>query len=182
MRSIGSAAAALFAVSCAVGASGADAPVPSGAAEKFYRVVLDGREGGVPAGARLVKFRPVVSTGLFALLERAGAAEREYAHKTHNESPPLVEGDLFTSLFEGATSFRIEGCQPKTSSATCRVALISLDPAGGKPVEWTDTVVLAKEGGAWRVSDVEFGGTWQFMHAGRLVGLLESVIAQSEGP
>ncbi len=131
MRSIGSAAAALLVASCAVWASGADAPAPSSATERFYRVVLDAREGGVPAGARLVKFRPVVSAGLFALLERAGVAEEEYAHKTHNEMPPLVEGDLFTSLFEGATSFRIEGCRRRTSSATCLVALISLDPAGG---------------------------------------------------
>jgi len=182
VRSMESAAAVLLAASCAVCAFGAQAPGPAVAVEKFFRVYLDGREGGVPVGAGLASFRPVISAGLLALLERAGAAEEEYAHKTHNESPPLVEGDLFTSLFEGATSFRIEGCQAKATSATCRVALISLDPAGGKPVEWTDTVVLANEGGEWRVSDVEFGGTWQFMHAGRLVGLLESVIAQSKGP
>jgi len=175
-------AAALLALSCALPASGAGAQGPAGAAESFYRVVLDGREGGVPSGARLERFRPVVSPSLYALLERAAAAEKAYAYRTHAESPPLVEGDLFTSLFEGATAVQVEGCQEKKSSASCRAALVSLDPAGGKPVEWTDTVVLTKEGGEWRVGDVEYGGTWQFMHAGRLVGLLESVIAESKGP
>jgi len=175
-------AATLFALSFALPASGAEAPGPAGAAERFYRVVLEGREGGVPSGARLAGFRPVVSSGLFALLERAAAAEKEYARRTRDESPPLVEGDVLTSLFEGATAFRIEGCKEGQSSASCRAALVSLDPAGGKPVEWTDTVALVREGGEWRVGDVEYGGTWQFMHAGRLVGLLESAIAESRGP
>jgi len=124
----------------------------------------------------------VVSAGLFAVLEQARDAEAEYARRTHGDSPPLAEGDLFTSLFEGATRYRVAECRAKPSAATCRVALAYSETGGGKPVEWTDTVALVRESGGWRVSDVEYGGTWEFMHAGRLVGVLEGVVDASKGP
>jgi len=178
-RSVGT--ALLASLSAAVATAG-DTTGLRTASERFYQTYLKTKAAGVPVGDDLARYRAVVSSGLAALLERAGAAEAEYARRTRNESPPLVEGDLFTSLFEGASRYLVEGCQPKAPGGTCRVALTYLDRAGGKPVEWTDTVVLVKESGGWRVSDIEFGGTWEFMHAGRLVGLLESVIAAGQGP
>ncbi len=182
MRSMRSACAAVLAALLAGAAAAGDEPGARAAADRFYRVYLGARGGGVPTGERLAAYRPVLSEGLFSLLERAAAAEAEYARRTHDQSPPLAEGDLFTSLFEGASRYRVEGCRAAASSATCRVALTHLGAGGGKPVEWTDTVALEKEGGGWRVSDVEYGGTWEFMHAGRLVGVLESVIDGSKGP
>jgi len=176
------ACAALLAATYAAAAPGGDAPRLKDAADRFYRAYLRARQGGVPVGYDLARYRAVVSEGLFTLLERAGAAEAEYARRTHNESPPLIEGDLFTSLFEGATRYHVDECRANGDGGTCRVSLAHGEPGGRKPVEWTDTVVLTKESGGWRVSDVEFGGTWEFMHAGRLVGVLESAIAASKGP
>ncbi len=177
LKSGGTAVLAVF-LAAAWGGAGTS---PRHATEKFYRVYLERREGGVPTGARLAAFREVISADLFSLLERAGAAAKAYARETRGESPPLVEGDLFTSLFEGATRYRVEECRSVRASATCRVAL-AYEERGAKPVEWTDTITLVRGDSGWRVSDVEFGGTWEFMHAGRLVGLLESVIAESQGP
>jgi hypothetical protein len=151
-------------------------------AEAFYEVYRTVEPSGLPTGEDLARYRPVVSRQLFALLERAGAAEAAYAKRTHNESAPLLEGDLFTSLFEGASRFRVEECQYGPAEGTCPVALTYLDPAGGKPQDWRDTLVLVKEKDGWRVSDIEYGGTWEFMHKGRLTDVLRSVIKDAERP
>ncbi len=182
MRTVRWAGAVVGAALLASTVSASDEAAARAAADAFFRVYMKARGGGVPAGERLERFRPVVSAGLFALLQQAGDAEAAYARRTHGDSPPLVEGDLFTSLFEGATRYRVAECRAKPREATCRVALAYSESGGGKPVEWTDTLALAKESGGWRVSDVEYGGTWEFMHAGRLVGVLESAIDESQGP
>jgi hypothetical protein len=36
------------------------------------------------------------------------------------------------------------------------------------PVEWTDTVRLVREDGAWRIDDVAYGGQWDFANTGTL--------------
>ncbi len=182
MRSVHSAVTVVLAAVLVGAAPGGDEAGAKAAAERFYQIYLKWRGDGVPAGERLAAYRPVVSPALFGLLERARAAEDAYARKTRGDSPPLVEGDLFTSLFEGATRFRVSECHTRGPEATCRVALTHLAAGGGKPVEWTDTAALVKEAGGWRVSDIAYGGTWEFMHAGRLVGVLEAAVDESMGP
>jgi hypothetical protein len=170
-------AAILAGLACAADASGVKR-----SAEEFYEAYRKVEPSGVPTGKDLARYRPVVSRDLFALLERAGAAEEAYAKKTKNESPPLVEGDLFTSLFEGASRYHVEDCQAGTKAGTCHAALTYVDPSGGKSQEWRDTLYLVREDGGWRVNDIEYGGTWEFMHKGRLVDVLESVIKDSKRP
>ena len=161
---------------------GADRAGIKRSAEAFYSAYRQAEPAGVPTGKDLARYRSVVSKPLFALLERAGAAEADYATATKNESPPLVEGDLFTSLFEGASRYGVEECHESGPSGTCRVELTYFDANAGKPEKWHDTVFLVLEGGAWRVSDIEYGGTWEFMHKGRLTEVLAGVIKDSRIP
>jgi len=53
-----------------------------------------------PAAA---KYAPFISAALDKLLADGNAAEIKF-NKANKDSPPLIEGDLFTSMFEGATS------------------------------------------------------------------------------
>lgn len=146
----------------------------------FYDVYLQTKaSSGVPTGSRLARFRPVVSKELFSLLSKADNAEEYYAKKTKGESPPLVEGDLFTSLFEGAVSYEVKKCEVKDKSAQCMVVLKNTDPRDKSVVSWHDRVFLVRAGAGWRVDDIEFLGDWQFMHEGRLKTLLHQVIADS---
>ena len=88
----------------------------------------------------------------------------------------MVEGDLFTSLFEGASAFTVLSCDSRTGS--CLVELSYLDPESKAPTTWQDKVYLVKDSPGWLVDDIEFLGNWQFMHKGRLKELLKQVIEE----
>jgi hypothetical protein len=148
------------------------------AANAFYAVSITFKNGGVPDTAGLAKLQPVVSAKLHTLLVEAGKAEARHTVATKNEEPPYLQGDIFSSLFEGVSEFVVEECQNSNFEAagTCKVKL-TYDPKG-KPVVWTDTAVVVEDAGAWRVDDIEYGGTWAFGNKGKLSDTLKSVIAQ----
>jgi hypothetical protein len=142
----------------------------------FYRVYLEVRPSGVPHSRARVKFVPVISRTLEQLLDHAEAAERHYAKVTKRQVPPLVEGDIFTSLFEGAQAYALERCERSTAATTCTVTLRHGPPGEKTTVTWADKVYLVRHNGRWLVDDIEFGGNWQFMHKGHLRDLLRRII------
>jgi hypothetical protein len=148
------------------------------AANAFYAVSTTFKNGGVPDAAGLAKLQPVVSANLHALLVEAGKAEERHTAATKNEEPPLMQGDIFSSLFEGVSEFKVESCENSNFEAggVCKVKL-TYDPKG-KPVTWTDTALLVKDAGGWRVDDIEYGSTWDFGNKGKLSDNLKAVIAQ----
>jgi hypothetical protein len=147
------------------------------AVNSFYTVYLTVHPSGVPTEKELQKFKPYVSASLEKLLKEARQAEQKYTKTTKGEVPPLVEGDLFTSLFEGATSYKVLSCDAKTSSCTVEFSY-SVQQKGPAPVIWKDTVYLVKDSRGWLVDDIEFMGDWQFMHKGRLQDVLKDVIKE----
>ena len=157
--------------------AGNDLPVRK-AVQDFYAVYLKVHASGVPAKSEKAAFRTVVSPGLAGMLEKAAASEENYYRETKGEVPPLVEGDLFTSLFEGATSFSVLSCTDRQKGADCLVELAYADPAAEKPFIWRDRVMLVKGRKGWAVDDIEFLGDWQFMHKGRLREVLNQIIAE----
>jgi hypothetical protein len=88
-----------------------------------------------------------------------------------------MEGDIFTSNFEGATTFHVGACTASGNAAHCAV---SFTYTGGKkdekPANWTDTVYLVHTAGGWRVDDIGYGATWAFGNKGRLKDVLASAI------
>jgi hypothetical protein len=144
----------------------------------FYRVYLETRPSGVPNARTRAKFSPVISHTLGQLLERADAAERHYARVTKKQVPQLVQGDLFTSLFEGAQAFSVQFCTRNTAATTCTVELRYGEAADASATRWSDRVYLLRSAGRWVVDDIEFGGNWQFMHKGRLQEMLRRVIRE----
>jgi len=152
-----------------------DAAAPHATAEGFYRVYGGFHPSdGVPDGDSLAKYRPYLSPKLELLLQQAGEAEARFT-AANKDSPPLVEGDLFSSLFEGATSVAVGACQAVGGKAQCAVALRH-DETGEKPVAWSDTVYLVNTPQGWRVDDIGYGGTWAFGNKGRLTTVLGQVI------
>ncbi len=153
-------------------------PIPEmkEAVNSFYSVYLAIHSSGVPSEKELQKFKPYVSASLEKFLQEARQAEQKYHTTTKGEAPPLVEGDLFTSLFEGATSYKVLSCDANTSS--CLVEFNYNEKKSSSPVIWKDTVCLVENSRGWLVDDIEFLGDWQFMHKGRLQGLLKDVIKE----
>ncbi len=150
------------------------------AAYAFYRVYLKVQPSGVPQENEQKKFNPYLSGPLNSLLKRANQAERKYYRATKGESPPLAEGDLFTSLFEGAAAFKVLSCEKKHASGSCLVELTYVDPGDKSSFKWKDRAYLVKESRGWRLDDIEFLGNWEFMHKGHLKTILADIIKQGE--
>ena len=144
-----------------------------------YRALPAG--GGVPDEDARATLAPFISPALNKLLSEADAAETAYAKATNGESPPLIEGDPFSSLFEGATGYEVGKCEGDAQEQQCVVDLV-YDDKSAKPTKWQDTadVVMTEKG--WRVDDIEFGGTWDFANKGRLTELLKAAIDESKKP
>jgi hypothetical protein len=138
---------------------------------------------GIPDAKGRAKYQPFVSPALDALLKQGNEAEAKFG-KANKDSPPLIEGDLFTSNFEGATAYNVGACSGDAKTAHCAVAL-TYDPGRtnnpkDKPIAWTDTVYLVDTPDGWRVDDIGYGATWDFGNKGKLSETLHSVIRDSK--
>ena len=154
---------------------------PDQTVNKFYGVYLKLHSFGVPDERERAQYSPYISTELSELLKRADEAEQKHGAATKGEEPPLVEGDLFTSLFEGAGSYRVTSCESNDANALCTVEFTYINPGDKSEVKWKDKVYLAKSSRGWAVDDIEYLGEWQFMHKGRLKDLLKEVIEEGNG-
>lgn len=119
-----------------------------------------------------VHLSPVLSQRL----KRAYDGQRAYAKRFPGDKPPLVDGDLFSSLFEGPTSFKIGDIEGDKNRATVIVEFTYTDPATGQVKQtWTDRYVAVRgpRVGGWLVEDVEYLGGWDFAPKGKLSEALE---------
>lgn len=148
------------------------------AAATFYDIVLSERSGGVPDAEMRAKLRPVISPDLDSLLAQTAEAERRHTERVNNEEPPYLQGDIFSSLFEGATGYEISGCDEKSERLIeCEVQLVH---DAEEPVQWKDRVTLVTGAGTWLVDDIAYGGGWDFAPKGNLKDMLRSVIEAEE--
>ena len=171
-------AAALIAVPAAMAETTSDTEALTKAANGFYGVYMTLHPSdGVPDAATRTKFAPFVSTALTQLFVEGDATEARYKKATKNQAPPLVEGDLFTPNFEGATSYKLGACVSDAKGGHCAVTL-TYDDKKDKPLTWTDTVYLVRTPEGWRVDDIAYGGTWDFGNKGSLTRTLKSAIAE----
>ncbi len=151
-------------------------PAPEATVKGFYGAYLLVHPMGVPEEVQLSKLKAYLTPSLASLLRDADAAETAYRKRTNNEVPPLVEGDLFTSMFEGASAFDVLPAHVDGDRAECKVQLTYRDADPKYNVTWKDGVFLVRGPSGWLIDDIEYGGDWQFMHKGRLRGLLAQVI------
>ncbi|MCW5747960.1 MAG: DUF3828 domain-containing protein [Alphaproteobacteria bacterium] len=155
-------------------------PGPAGGATAFYVTYLKLPHGGVPDARQRAQLKPLVSPALHDLLAAADRAEERYATKTKKQVPPLVEGDLFTSLFEGATRFAVTSCTGAAARAVCQVDFGYKDSRGGAETTWHDRVHMVKGPAGWLVDDIEYAGSWPFARRGKLSDGLKAVVRDAD--
>jgi hypothetical protein len=164
----------------AAAGTAADTSSPAKTAEGFYTIYSTFHPSdGIPDAAGRAKYAPFISVALDKLLTDGNAAEIKF-NKANKDSPPLIEGDLFTSMFEGATSYKVGACKLSSAGASCAIDLVyddKKDPA----IRWTDTVYLTKTKAGWRVDDIGYGGNWEYANKGRLSATVRQAIADSGG-
>ena len=171
------AAAALVCLLAGFSAHAQDAP--AGTANEFYKTLLGAPPSlgaGIPDAATRARIAPLLSPRLNRGLGDAAAAEARFKAK-NKDSPPLMEGDIFSSLFEGPTAFQLGACRGDDKIQRCAVSLSRQDP-GKAPVRWTDTLVLANSGG-WKVDDIAYDANFAFGNTGTLSQMLKMAVSEA---
>lgn len=144
-----------------------------------YTAVAKLRPSGAPTAEQRTELAPLLSAELIDLLARTDAARTATRAAAPMEKPPFTDGDLFSSLFEGPTVFTVG--EPQTGAAGEWRVPVTLTYSTGakdeKPTEWTDTVVLREESGRFVVTDIAFGGSWDFANKGTMLEALRAGLA-----
>ena len=99
-----------------------------------------------------------LSGGLKAALQATSDGEKQSAERVKasdfpNDKPQILEGEIFSGLYEGFTSFQAGPENVKDGQATVEVRFRN-EHYG---VDWTDEVVLIEENG-WKIDDVRYIG------------------------
>ena len=142
------------------------APKPQDAVVGLYRTLATAQVRGAPSEAQLEAIAPHLSEELRAGLRAARELRERERAQSPEEKPPFADGDLFTSLFEGPTRFEIVGDTP--SAGRHLVAVKFTYDGASPPVSWQDVAVVELEDERWVVSDVRYGGDWDFAAKGSL--------------
>jgi hypothetical protein len=139
---------------------------PETVARVFYSELRRLGVLGLPGEADWAVLKSFCSETLGAALDRAVAEQAEFIRKNPGEKPPWIDGDLFSSLFEGPKQFQVGEAVTKGESAEVPVECSHTE--GGETVKWRDTLLLVKKGGKWLIDDVSYGGIWDFSNSGTL--------------
>ena len=151
-------------------AYGQKAETPAYTVDQFYNQYLQLNIGGLPNAEELKAIGPFLSKEIKDLIAADLKKHQQFIKDNPDEKPPWIEGDLFSSLFEGATEYKIGKTTQTGNTAKVEVALRRKDDSGES--NWTDTVVLAKSGKKWVITDIIFNGDWEFETGSSLLNVL----------
>lgn len=126
---------------------------------------------GLPDAGSMSAYGAFLCPSLTSALRDARVRQEQFRASNPDEKPPLVEGDLFSSLFEGPESY--SAAESKAEGSRARVKMDLRHGEGSAATSWQDTVVLELDDGIWCISDVEYGGKWPFANRGRLSEMLK---------
>jgi hypothetical protein len=132
----------------------------------FYEMRQRLGRTGLPDESEMKAYRAFLCPPLVAAMDAARVRQRAYVAAHPDDKPPLVEGDLFSSLFEGVEVATPAGTEVNGDSA--RVAMSMRFGEGDDAVRWKDAVLLAHDEGSWCIADVEYHGAWPFANKGKL--------------
>lgn len=161
----------------------AQAADPAAAVGAFYGVYQGQGHGGIPDATGRLRWSAVLSPRLNKQLSDAAASQARLAAHIKAGGPkaavmPGLEGDIFTALFDGATSWKVGACSGDAKAQRCSVALAhAAARAGDKPYSWTDTLAVVNTPAGWKVDDVAYDPDFAFGNTGRLSTTLQMVIS-----
>ena len=133
---------------------------PGTAVIKFYTALIKQKVTGLPTARQRSSIWPLLTEDLKALLDAAQREQDAFIKANPGEKPPFIEGDLFSSLFEGVQTFQLG--QTSLHDRRAHVPVTFTYTGGTTTSTWTDTVILAKSGGAWKIWDIRYNATWDF--------------------
>ncbi len=148
---------------------------PADVALQFYVTLELGGVREVPEPRALVAIEPYLTPELAGQLKAARARRDAPLPPGSTDKPPFTDGNPFSSLFEGHSTYRMGATAMRGDTALVTVSFTNTEQ---KPaVEWKDTLLLLPNGTGesrtWRVADIRYGSTWEFGYRGSLRGVLQ---------
>lgn len=140
----------------------------------FYEAALAMGVQGLPDDEQMARLAALISPDLLDQISQARAQQALDFSRHQGSEPPLVQGALFFSLFEGAQE--ILAIEPDDQPLMWVVTLGY--GHGADAFEWTDIARVGQVDGRWVIEDIEFMGQWDFARSGWLSNALLSVQAQ----
>ncbi len=172
-------AAALLLLAVSVPARADDAGAMQAVANGFYGAYGTMHPSdGIPDATQRLHLAPFLTPRLNKMLADAAAAQTRFAAKVKG-APPLIEGDLFSSLFEGASGWTVGTCSAAGKTGKCAVALRHQDP-GQKPTAWSDTLLMTDTAAGWKIDDIAYGAGFSFGNTGLMSQTLQAVMAEAQ--
>lgn len=138
---------------------------PRTVVRQFYRTYLRDRAPGLPDGRQLEAIAPYLSRRLKRQIDAALQHRDAFMKENPDEKPPFVDGDHFSSLFEGPRVFEVVRTT-RAADGRWHVRVRFRRDAVTPP--WEDVVVVTREDGRYVVDDVVYSGAGAFNPAGRL--------------
>lgn len=127
---------------------------------------------GLPTAAQMKRLAPLMTPELRYVIGKARSQQQRQMREAPDEKPDWIEGDLFSSSFEGVTSWEIgDTFIAPGVDATVKVKQTCAEP-GQKPVRWIDTLVFKPSGERWLLDDIRMGGEWEFKTGASLRDIL----------
>lgn len=118
------------------------------------RKTIDMFYGQYKPGDYRVVDRSLLSKSFVQKIDQATAKQVASAQQLKasgsTDKPLMIEGDIYTSLYEGATSYETGHIEKVSDQIKATVKFIN------EPYKqnWSDTVVLIKEDGSWKIDNV----------------------------
>jgi hypothetical protein len=147
---------------------------PADVALQFYVTLELGGVREVPEPRALIALEPYLTDTLITAL-RAARAVRDRPERGAGVSPPFTDGNPFSGLFEGHSTYRVGTTARRGDTALVIMSFTNIEQ---KPtLAWQDTLVLVTHGtgasSTWRVADLRYGTDWEFGYRGSLRGVLQ---------
>ena len=154
-------------------------PAQEEVVKDFLAFYFTSYRGGIPDAGQIALLGKSITPAFQKRLMDANAAEICHAKRVNNTEPPLLEGDLFTSLFEGATYGKIADIRVADASAEANIEW-KYEASGDRqaPVVWKDRLYLELHDGKWLIGDISHLGEWEFSYRGRISQLLLDIAGQ----
>ena len=146
-----------------VGCAHADSS-PQHTLARFYARELTQPSTGLPSDAQRDQLGTVFSPTLITLLREAKSAETLCINKAPaGDKPDLLEGNLYTGIYEGASEVVYTEQTINGTQAVAGVQLLYADPRfpkrhSNRTAASTLRVLLHQEKGRWLIDDLLFSG------------------------
>jgi hypothetical protein len=135
----------------------------------FYNWRITEDINGVPTPDQLAQMQPYLSKELRVLLKQTTS---DYAPKEKSSEARTIEnGDWFTSMFDGPTSFRVREIQDEGSRHLVSVRFTAAQQLPA--VNWHDQIVVIEEDGKHVIANVVYENHWAFKDQATLIDALK---------